>query len=679
MNRLINEASPYLQQHAHNPVDWYPWGEEAFDRARREGRPIFLSIGYSTCHWCHVMERESFEDKETAMLMNDLFINIKVDREERPDVDHVYMTASQALTGGGGWPLSVWLTPDLKPYYVGSYFPPRPAYGRPSFRTALQSLFNAWADNRDKVLESAQGLTKAIAAGSALDVDPSTPLVDPVELARHCFIGFERIYDAERGGFGGAPKFPRPSIFEFLLRYHVIAGNAHALDMTLTTMRHIAQGGIYDHLGGGFARYSVDVDWRVPHFEKMLYDQGQLLATYADAFRITREPWIETTIRKTIAYMERDLLDPSGLFYSAEDADSEGEEGTFYVWTTGELREGLAELEFETVRHHYGITEEGNFEHGKNVLHTTAALSDVAARMRMSIDAVAGNLQSAHEKLNAIRARRARPHRDEKLLASWNGLAISGLARSASALGDTRYADLAEQGGRAMMERMVVDGELFHRMKDNQVAIPGFLDDYAFVALGLLDLYEATFNAAWLRHAERLAQRAVDLFGDADSGGFFMSRGDDPSILVRGKVDHDGAEPSGNSVMAHILLRLGRLLHDDTLTAAGRATIDFFIRHIGGHPTMMPLLIGVALTDTRPPRQIVIAASDDPVDTARLVAEARARYRPDTQLLLVPPSGVDPWLGRKAPELAGMAPVDGKGAAFVCQNFVCERPVFRIP
>ncbi len=679
MNRLINEPSPYLQQHAGNPVDWYPWGEEAFERARNENRPIFLSIGYSTCHWCHVMERESFEDEETAALMNKLFVNIKVDREERPDVDHVYMTASQALTGGGGWPLSVWLTPELKPYYVGTYFPPRPAHGRPSFRTALQSLYTAWEEKREKVLESADGLTEAIGSFASAESDPLAPPVDLETMALQCFTGFERTYDVARGGFGGAPKFPRPSIFEFLLRYGSLSDNPHAIEMTLATMRRIAEGGIYDHLGGGFARYSVDPDWRVPHFEKMLYDQGQLLAAYADAYRLSDEEWLATTIRKTIDYMERDLLDSSGLFYSAEDADSEGEEGTFYVWTMGELRNVLSQAEFEAVRHRYGITEEGNFEHGKNVLHTTASVDDVAIRLESTLEDVEVLLASARETLTKIRSSRVRPHRDEKLLASWNGLAISGLARSASALREPRYATLATAAARALVDGMIIDDDLHHRMKDGQVAIPGFLDDYAFVALGLLDLYEATFDVEWLRRAEHLTRRAVELFRDEADGGFFMSRGDDSSILVQGKVDHDGAEPSGNSVMAVLLTRLGAMFHDDDLAEMGTRVIDLFARRVREYPMAMPLLVGAGLVATRPPRQVVVAASDNAADTERLLNEARTHYHPGASLLFIPKDGVDPWLAEKMPELEGMGPVDGKAAAYVCENYVCERPIFRIP
>jgi len=678
-NRLIHERSPYLLQHAHNPVDWYPWGEEAFERARTEGRPIFLSIGYSTCHWCHVMERESFEDEETAALMNSLYVNIKVDREERPDVDHVYMTASQALTGGGGWPLSVWLTPDLKPFYVGTYFPPRPAHGRPSFGNALRSLNNAWVDKRDKVLESADGLTEAIKAGAAAEPEPQGSGVDAEELSRLCFAGFDRSYDASRGGFGGAPKFPRPSIFEFLLRYHYHTEAHRPLDMAVGTMRRIAAGGIFDHLGGGFARYSVDADWRVPHFEKMLYDQGQLLATFADAYRIQPDDWLVHAIDKTVDYLQRDLVDSSGLFYSAEDADSEGEEGTFYVWTVPQLRSVLDDVEFQAIRHRYGVTEQGNFEHGRNVLHSTMEIGDVARGMEMSVDGLQLVIHRAMEKLFEARCRRVRPSRDDKVLASWNGLAISGLSRSASACQQQRYRDLAVRAANGLVERMFDDGLLYHRLSGSDLAIPGFLDDYAFVAQGFLDLYDATLDPVWLRHAESLVRRGVTLFEDEEHGGYFMSRGDDPHLLVRAKVDHDGAEPSGNSVMASVLLRLGRLIRDEEMIRRAGETIDLFGQRIRGYPMMMPLLVGVALEASWPPRQIVIAESDDDAENEAAIADVLRRYHPGTSLYLRRRQGVDPWLLARVPELMDMGPVDGRTAIYICENFVCERPVSRIP
>jgi hypothetical protein len=676
-NRLIAEKSPYLQQHAHNPVDWYPWGEEAFEKARAENKPIFLSIGYSTCHWCHVMERESFEDVETASMMNNLFVNIKVDREERPDVDSVYMTAAQAISGSGGWPLSAWLTPDLEPFYVGTYFPPRSAYGRPGFRDALASLHHAWTSERDKVDRSAKAIMRAVRKSSVIApaADAPNAVADPAPLVERCMAQLESSYDPNNGGFSAAPKFPRPAILEFLLRCHSERGDRKALDMAVHTMRRMAAGGMYDQLGGGFARYSVDAEWRVPHFEKMLYDQGQLVAIYADAYRITRDEGLARTIRHTVEYLERDLMHPSGAFYSAEDADSEGEEGTFYVWRRIELQELLTDQEFDAVRQYYGITDEGNFEHGKNVLHTSATPEQVALRLGVSVDDVKVLLDSARATLFAEREKRPRPHRDEKILTSWNGLMISGLARASAALDEPRFAELACRAADYLIETMNVGGRLMHRLKDGEVKFDGYLEDYAFFAAGLIDLYEATFDAKYLREADRLVRQAGELLWDEPAGGYFMTGGDDASVLVRSKSDHDGAEPSGNSVMAMNLLRLGRLFYDAGLTDRAERTIGLFAARVAEYPIMMPLMVAAALMASEPPRQIVIAASDDPAGTARLARQARAVYRPGTSLVMVAAGGPDAWLAGRIETLEGMGPVDGQAAAYVCENFVCQRPV----
>ncbi len=670
-NRLLAEKSPYLQQHAHNPVDWYPWGDEAFERARAEEKPIFLSIGYSTCHWCHVMERESFEDPETARLMNELFINIKVDREERPDVDAVYMTAAQAISGNGGWPLSAWLTPELKPFYVGTYFPPRPAYGRPSFRDALNALHNAWVNEREKVLRSARSIVRAVEKNSIV-VPAESGTADTDAIIALCYDQLVRSYDEHHGGFSGAPKFPRPPLLEFLLRYYQERGADQALDMTLHTMRRMASGGMYDQLGGGFARYSVDGEWRVPHFEKMLYDQGQLVAAYADAWRISRDADLERAIRHTIEYLERDLMHPDGPFYSAEDADSEGEEGTFYVWTLEQLRDILSPEGLEAVRLYYGITDAGNFEHGKNVLHTSSTIEQIAVSMGRGAADVTALLASARDLLFIERSKRPRPHRDEKVLTSWNGLMISGLARAATALDEPHYAALASRVADALIAMMNVDGRLMHRMKDGEVRIDGYLEDYAFLAAGLLDLYEATFRVDYLKEADRLVRQAGELFWDNEGGGYFMTAGDDPSILVRSKGDHDGAEPSGNSVMALNLLRLGRLFYDSDFLEKAERTISLFTSRIASYPIMMPLMVSAALAATLPPRQIVIAGPRDADDTRKLLRQAWGRYRPGTAILLAEP---DQWLFEKIPTLEGMGPVEGTSVAYVCENFACQMPV----
>jgi uncharacterized protein len=684
-NHLLHEKSPYLQQHAYNPVEWYPWGEEAFDRARREEKPIFLSIGYSTCHWCHVMERESFENEETARIMNELYINIKVDREERPDVDQVYMTAVQAISGQGGWPLSAWLTPELEPFYVGTYFPPRPMYGRPSFTDALMQLHNSWMQERDKVFRAAKSIAAAVTSASEVVEDTTRTTIDP-GVVEACYTQMAGSYDERHGGFGNAPKFPRPSMFEFLLRYHYHHDSERALEMTAHTLRMMSAGGMYDQLGGGFARYSVDAEWRVPHFEKMLYDQGQIIASLADTYRITREERFADVIRHSIEYLGRDLMvsdrdaDGYGTFYSAEDADSEGEEGTFYVWTKSELAEHLDDAERSAIEHYYGITEAGNFEHGKNVLHTSATLEQVALRMEIDQSEVEQLLASARAKLFAVRERRARPHRDEKVLTSWNGLMITGLAKAASALDEPRYAAMATTCARWILENMRdVSGRLMHRMKDGEVRIPGFLDDYAFLAQGLIDLYDATGDEAMLQAADALVRDAGTLFWDEQGGGYYMTAGDDASVLVRSKSDHDGAEPSGNSVMAMNLLRLGRLFYDEEYQAKAERTIRMFTARVEQYPSAMPFMVAAAMEHARPPRQIVIAsAADDPDGAARLRREAHAAYRPDTMTVVVPPAGPGEWLTRRMEMVAAMRPVNGRSVAYVCENLTCQAPVDRI-
>ena len=681
-NRLINEKSPYLQQHAYNPVDWYPWGEEAFERARREEKPIFLSIGYSTCHWCHVMERESFEDPATAELMNEHFINIKVDREERPDVDQVYMTAVQVVSGHGGWPLSAWLTPELKPFYVGTYFPPRPMYGRPSFTDALLQLNNAWTTDREKVYRSATAIANSVGQASAVVEDPTRTEIDPT-IVDACYAQIEQSYDPEYGGFGGAPKFPRPSLFEFLLRYHHHHGSPKALEMTAHTLRMMCQGGMYDQLGGGFARYSVDAEWRVPHFEKMLYDQGQLVAILADTYRITRDELFAGFIRHTVEYLERDLMvsDPDapghGTFYSAEDADSEGEEGTFYVWTRAELAEHLGEQERRAIETYYGFTDAGNFEHGKNVLHTSASIEQVARQMSLEPREVEALLTSAQEKLFAVRERRVRPGRDEKVLTSWNGLMISGLARAAAALDEPRYADMATECARRIVENMRDgDGRLMHRMKDGEVKIPGFLDDYAFLVQGLIDLYETTFDIRHLETADRLVAEANALFWDEEGGGYYMTSGEDASVLFRSKADHDGAEPSGNSVMAMNLLRLGRLFYDEDYQRKAERTIRMFTARVEKYPSAMPLMVAAAMAQARPPRQIVIAASRSDLDgAARLHEQAQREYRPDTAIVMTRDDAPSRWMASRMELIAEMRPVDGRSVAYVCENLACQAPV----
>ena len=681
-NRLISERSPYLQQHAYNPVDWYPWGEEAFTRACEEDKPIFLSIGYSTCHWCHVMERESFEDTETAELMNQFYINIKVDREERPDVDAIYMAAAQALTGQGGWPLSAWLTPDLKPYYLGTYFPPRSMYGRPSFREALSQLRSAWDNERERVEKSSRAILQAVQRGAEI-TDHDLPSISRTaesnrysKLADLCFERLSNSFDEIHGGFGSAPKFPRPAVLEFLLYYYYHTDHIEAKEMTLKTLSAMASGGMYDQLGGGFARYSVDAEWKVPHFEKMLYDQGQLLALYADAYRLTGNESYAKTIHQTVDYLRRDLQGEKGGFFAAEDADSEGEEGKFYVWTISELEEVLNVDELQAITLRYGITDSGNFEDGKNVLHTTMTLEHVAEEMETPKSRIEELLAQAISALFTVREQRVRPARDEKILTAWNGLTISGLAKAGAALSDNSILDDAEQAARMIQEHLIVDHKLMRRSAEDEVRFLAYLDDYAFLIQGLIDLYEGTFNVEWLQEADRLTQQAIELFWDERGGGFFMTaEGIDPHLLLRAKSDHDGAEPSGNSVMALNLLRLTNLFDDEQYRNYAERTTHLFAHRVAAYPDIMPLIIAAGLLLEKPSGTIVIASSDSDRDGAkRLIEQTQRRFRPYTSVVVTSLMKEHQWLNQRAPFISKMKPVEGESVAYVCRDFVCNAP-----
>jgi hypothetical protein len=585
-NRLIHETSPYLLQHAHNPVDWFPWGAEAFATARRENKPIFLSIGYSTCHWCHVMERESFENPDVAAVLNAHFVCIKVDREERPDLDKIYMTATQMTTGSGGWPMSVWLTGDLKPFYCGTYFPPESRYGRPGFRDLLLRIREVWDGNPAGIREQADRLTAALAqvttvTGAGGELDRA-----PLELGLEQFRGS---YDAVNGGFGGAPKFPRPVALRFLMR---TAGR----DMALHTLRQMGQGGLFDHLGGGFHRYSVDDHWLVSHFEKMLYDQGQLVSSYVDAYQWTGDEFFADIARRTCDYVLRDLTSPTGGFYAAEDADSEGVEGKFYVWTRAEIERVLGDRAAEFCRA-YHVTEAGNWEQGNNVLHGTGWPAE-------------------RERLLAARAQRIRPHRDEKIITAWNGWMISGLCRLHQTVGDDRYLAAAQRAARDVYR----DGHLVR-----SGTVPAVLDDYACLMNALVDLYETDFDAGWLGMARTLAERMVARFSDEAHGGFFLNDGADASVILRTKEEYDGAEPSGNSVATRGLWRLGEY------RAVAERTLRLFAGRLRSAPQAMPEML-CALDDWLGPRVEITLGAPAP----EFLREIRRRYLPRAVVRVVP-------------------------------------------
>ncbi|HYM79855.1 MAG TPA: thioredoxin domain-containing protein [Candidatus Limnocylindria bacterium] len=671
-NRLIREKSPYLLQHAHNPVDWYPWDEEAFAKARREGMPIFLSIGYSTCHWCHVMERESFEDGAVAALLNRDFVAIKVDREERPDVDRIYMTAAQALGLGGGWPLNMFLAPDLTPFYGGTYFPPRTMSGRPGMIELLPHVARAWQEHRAELEQTGERVFESLAGLALAD----SLVADRARLFAHAFDRLAQSHD-ELGGFGRAPKFPSVVNLNFLQRYaeRTPERRDEARAMVLRQLDRMQAGGIHDHLGGGFHRYSTDREWLVPHFEKMLYDQAQLAWAYLEGFQVTGEARYAETAGGIFTYVARDLTSPEGAFYSAEDADSEGEEGRFYVWSGAQIEAVLGSEDAALVIHHYGVTPEGNFEHGTTILNEVHARAETARRFALAPEALAARLSSARSKLLDARSRRPRPHRDDKVLTAWNGLMISSSARGARVLGEPELARRAAKAAEFVWStlRDPRTGELHRRWRDGETAGRGQLDDYAYYALGLLDLYQATFDPMWLERAVAVTEAQVSRFWDEQDGGFFESPPDDPSIRVRMKDGFDGAEMAGNSIAALALLRLARLLDRREWIEKGDRMLDYYARRLDGMPVAMPqMLVAMDLAQS-PPRHIVIAGAPAAEDTRALLAELDRRFRPHDELVMVD-DGNRSRLAALAPFAAALGTRDGKATAYVCENYTCRLP-----
>ncbi|PYK08161.1 MAG: thioredoxin domain-containing protein [Verrucomicrobia bacterium] len=697
-NRLAHEKSPYLLQHAHNPVDWYPWGEEAFTKARQENKPIFLSVGYSTCHWCHVMAHESFENEEVAAIMNREFVNIKVDREERSDVDRVYMTFVQATTGGGGWPMSVWLTPDLKPFVGGTYFPPEDRYGQPGFKKVLERVATAWKENHDKIVEQGGQIVAALRESQSVGAGEGKIDAAVLEAA---YKQLDRSYDPKEGGFGNAPKFPRPVTVNFLTRFYARdpKGDAdkQALEMALFTLRKMAAGGMHDHIGGGFHRYSVDRYWRVPHFEKMLYDQAQLAVAYLDAFQITRDKQYQSVARDILDYVGRDMTSKEGGFFSAEDADSpvaagigdaghsKTAEGSFYIWTKKDVDEALGDAA-EIFDFHYGVQPHGNAPEGsdphdefrgKNILIERHTIAETAQRFKKSEDEIAALLVRCREKLFAIREKRPRPHLDDKIIAAWNGLMISAYARAAQVLDDPRYLQIATRAAKFLRANLYEEKSklLYRNYRGGRSDIEGFADDYAFVIQGLLDFYEASFDVDWLKFAVELQETQDRLFFDEKNGGYFSTSGKDQSVFLRMKDDNDGAEPAASSVAALNLLRLAQFRDDKTLAERARKTIDAFATTLSHFPSAMPQILVALDYSLSKPRQIVIAGKKDAPETQALFKAVHSHFLPKTILLLADGSDGQKFLGEKNEAIRAMSMVEGKPAAYVCENFTCKAPV----
>jgi uncharacterized protein len=696
---LAREKSPYLLQHAHNPVDWYPWGEEAFAKARRENKPIFLSIGYSTCHWCHVMAHESFESEEVAAIMNREFVNIKVDREERPDVDRVYMTFVQATTGGGGWPMSVWLTPDLKPFVGGTYFPPEDRYGQPGFKKVLERIATAWKENHEKIVEQGGKIVTALResqAGAAGEGKIDAKILDAA------YEQIARSYDPKEGGFGNAPKFPRPVTLNFLSRVYARDPKSEvgkrALEMDLVTLRKMAAGGMHDHIGGGFHRYSVDRYWHVPHFEKMLYDQAQLAVAYLDAFQITQDRQYESVARDILDYVARDMTSKEGGFFSAEDADSPlvaagadlghgaTKEGAFYVWTKKEIDAALGDAPAEIFDFHYGVQPHGNAPEGsdpqdefcgKNILIQRHTITETSQRFKKSEEEIAKSLAQSREILFAIRAKRPRPHLDDKIIAAWNGLMISAFARAAQVLDERPYLEIAMQAANFLRKNLCDSSRkiLYRNYRGGRSDIEGFADDYAFVIQGLLDLYEASFDIEWLKFATQLQQTQDRLFFDEKNGGYFSTSGKDDSVFLRMKDDNDSAEPAASSVVALNLLRLSQFRGDKQMRERAKKTIDAFAGTLSHFASAMPQILVAVDFSLSKPRQIAIAGKPDAPETKALLKEVHRHFLPKTILLLADGGEGQKYLGEENEAIRAMSTIDGKPAAYVCENFTCKAPV----
>ena len=667
-NRLANETSPYLLQHKDNPVDWYPWGEEALERARNEDRPILLSVGYSACHWCHVMERESFEDEATAQIMNEHFVNIKVDREERPDIDSIYMSAVQALTRGGGWPMTVFLTPDGAPFYGGTYFPPAPRGGLPSFQQVLLSLADAYENNRDEVMKSAEGVREYLKAATGAAVPRSVLGTGLLDNAAASLSGE---LDRRFGGFGGAPKFPQAMNLEVLLRHHHRTGDRDALSGVEVTLRAMANGGIYDQLGGGFARYSVDRYWLVPHFEKMLYDNALLGRLYLEAYQATGDSFYRRIAEETLDYVVRDMTSPEGGFYSAEDADSEGEEGKFYVWTPEEIRSVLDPEDAGLAERFWDVTERGNFE-GRNILHVPRPPEVVAAEFGLSPEVLWERVEGIRSRLFAAREERVRPGRDEKVLASWNGLMLRSFAFAASVLDREDYREVAERNAAFLLEKLRVDGRLKRSYKDSRARFNGYLEDYAMVADGLVTLYEATFEPRWLAAAQDLVDAVMELFWDEERRSFYDTPADHEELVARPRDVYDSAMPSGNSVATEVLFRLALLLDREDYRARAEAVLE----ELSGGMEKLPggfgrLLAALDFYLSRP-REVVIVGDPASPDTQALVDAVYASYLPNKVVAGRAPE--DEEVAGLVPLLADRPTRDGRATAYVCEGYACQMP-----
>ncbi len=668
-NKLIDETSPYLLQHAHNPVDWYPWGPEALERSRTEDKPILLSIGYSACHWCHVMEHESFENEEIARLMNDNFVCIKVDREERPDLDSIYMNAVQMMTGHGGWPMTMFLTPDLKPFYGGTYYPPTDSRGMPGFPKVLTAIADSYKNRREEISSTADAITAELKKSDRFIASNEMLTTEVLNQAYSALAGG---FDQKNGGFGGAPKFPPSMTLMFLLRHHKRTNSPQALNMVETTLQKMAGGGMYDHLGGAFARYSVDTRWLVPHFEKMLYDNALLTRIYLYAYQQTKNPLYRRVAEETLEYVIRDMTDPSGGFYSSEDADSEGEEGKFYVWTRAEVLAVLGDQDGSTFCEFFDVTEEGNFEHGKSILNTPRSLEKFAAEEGKSVEELTRTINACKRKLFYAREQRVRPGRDDKTLAAWNGLMLTAFAEAANIFGRDDYREIAIRNAEFITTQLTRDGRLLRTYKAGQAKLNGYLEDYAYVIEGLLAVYEATFELKFFTQARELADTMIEKFWDEQDGGFYFTSSDHEELITRTKDYFDNATPSGNSVAATALLKLGLLTQEQEYSHHSATILRALRPAMSRYPSAFGYLLGALDFYLSEPKEIAIIGKLDSHEVRSFTEEVYSRYLPNKVVAACEPG--DEQAASQIKLLVGRSAIEGKATAYVCRNYTCLEP-----
>jgi len=667
-NRLARETSPYLLQHAHNPVDWYPWGEEAFAKAQRENKPILLSIGYSACHWCHVMEHESFENEEIAALMNQLFVNIKVDREERPDLDEIYMNAVQMLTGRGGWPMTMFLTPERRPFYGGTYFPPEDRGGMPGFPRILMGVNQAF---RERPADVEKSVTQIIDALQRMSMSQESERTFSEAIIS---VGAEKIaaaYDSDNGGLGQAPKFPNAGVYELFLRHHHRSKVERYLEMVVHTLTKMAQGGVYDHLGGGFHRYSVDAKWLVPHFEKMLYDNAQLVRIYAQAYTITKNPLFQNVVDETCGYLLREMFHSEGGFYSTQDADSEGEEGKFFVWTLPEINRLVGAEDGEIFSRIYDVSEHGNFEE-KNILHPILTVEQASKYFRRDSAVIERAIAAVKQKLFAERENRIKPFRDEKIIAAWNGLMLSGFAAAIKISPRSEYLEATRRTIEFLFTRMFRDGFLLHTYKDNQAKLLGYLDDYAFLGVGLLDVYEVSFDRSLLERAVELCEIMLREFWDEENGAFFYTGKSHEQLISRAKPIFDASIPSGNAVATQLLLRLHHLTCREDYRARAEKVLRAYYDAMESQPFGFAHLLCALDFYLAKPKEIFVVGDRQIAATREILAGIHSRYLPNMTLQLADPE--EP-LEKLSPLLSGKSQLDGEPTVYVCQNYTCSAPV----